>query len=189
MQAELSVARAISPGTHVAPSIEHEPVAAQEGVRPRNATVWSCMNATVIALQVAIVLISSFRAAPGSAADGDSIPFAETQAGMNETAGEEFRRADRELNAVYEQILKDYADDPQFIEKFEAAQTAWISLRDLELKASFPHADEPNYYGSAHPMCVSYRMAELTRERTEYLRRYTRGAEESDACSGSLKTK
>jgi uncharacterized protein YecT (DUF1311 family) len=152
-------------------------------------TYWWFMKVGSIVLRVVPIGLSLGAVTVMAAAEEEQIPFAESQAGLNQRAADDFEKADQELNAVYRQVLKDYADDPLFIEKFKAAQRAWITLRDLELKASFPHEDEPMYYGSVYPMCSAYRKAELTKERTEYLRRYGKGTQEGDVCSGSLKIK
>ena len=46
---------------------------------------------------------------------------AETQFELNSCAGEEYTRADTELNRVYKVILEKYKDDPKFIAKFREA--------------------------------------------------------------------
>ncbi|HEV7730799.1 MAG TPA: lysozyme inhibitor LprI family protein [Candidatus Binatia bacterium] len=113
---------------------------------------------------------------------------AQSQRDMDQTAGTDLGTADKELNGVFQEILKKYADDPAFITKLRAAQRAWIALRDAELAASYPHA-EPGYYGSVYPTCAANRLAELTRARTNDLRRWLVGTEEGDVCAGALKTK
>ncbi len=113
---------------------------------------------------------------------------AQTQLDMDRTAGGELASADKELNGVYQEVLKQYADDPVFITKFRAAQRAWIALRDAELAATYPHT-EPGYYGSVYPMCADARLTALTRARTTDLRRWLAGTEEGDVCAGALKSK
>lgn len=112
----------------------------------------------------------------------------QTQAEMNKEAAEIYRKADAELNEAYQQILKEYADDPTFLKTLQTSQRNWITFRDSELKMKYPDR-EAGWYGSIHPMCVSYYMAELTSERTAKLTTWLSGIEEGDACAGSLRTR
>lgn len=115
--------------------------------------------------------------------------FAQTQGDMNADASADLAKADAELNQVYQQVLKEYGDDPLTVTKLKAAQRAWIALRDADLAATYPHTAEPGYYGSVLPMCLAGRQAELTRQRTAELRRWLTGVTEGDVCAGALKTK
>lgn len=110
------------------------------------------------------------------------------QTEMNKVAAENYRMADAELNKVYQQIIKDYADDPTFLKALRTSQRNWIKFRDSELKMKYPDR-EPGWYGSIQPMCVSTYMTELTNERTTKLRTWLTGIEEGDACAGSVKSK
>ncbi len=112
----------------------------------------------------------------------------QTQAAMNQEASETYKSADAELNRVYQQIKKEYADDPAFLDALRTSQRNWITFRDSELKLKYPDR-EPGWYGSVQPMCESYYLAELTNERTAKLKTWLTGIEEGDACAGSVKTK
>ncbi|MEQ9577834.1 MAG: lysozyme inhibitor LprI family protein [Marinoscillum sp.] len=112
----------------------------------------------------------------------------QTQAEMNKEAAENYKKADAELNKVYQQIMKEYADDPTFLDALRTSQRNWITFRDSELKMKYPDR-EPGWYGSIQPMCVSYYMAELSSERTTKLRTWLTGTEEGDACAGTIKPK
>ena len=92
--------------------------------------------------------------------------YSQTQLEMNESAHKDFLKADKELNHVYQQILKDYKDDAVFIKSLKASQRIWIQSRDAELKMMYPNR-EPGYYGSIHAMCWSIYKTELTNERTK----------------------
>ena len=140
----------------------------------------------------AIVLVFSCGLLPlaAEAAQVNCFDKAQTQADLNSCAGDEYAAADAELNRVYKQILEKYKDEPKFIAKLRAAQRAWLTYRDAELDAKFPHADEKSaYYGSIFPMCDSQYKAGLTRERVAKLREWLDGVEEGDACSGSVMIK
>ena len=76
---------------------------------------------------------------------------------MNESAHKDFLKADKELNHVYQQILKDYKDDAVFIKSLKASQRIWIQSRDAELKMMYPNR-EPGYYGSNTPLSLAKRV-------------------------------
>ena len=92
---------------------------------------------------------------------------------MNICAVEELGAADEELNKVYRAILARNAGDPLFIEKFKAAQRLWIQLRDAEVEARLPLAEDESgqfKYGSSFLVEETMALKELTEQRTRYLR-------------------
>ena len=88
---------------------------------------------------------------------------ARTQLEMNECADREYRKADAELNRVYQELVRASGGTDA---KLKAAQLAWIKFRDAECnyKASF------NEGGSMQPMTYSFCLADLTTGRTKQLR-------------------
>ena len=108
---------------------------------------------------------------------------------MNKEANTEYKKADIELNNVYQKILTEYKSDSIFIDRFKKTQRIWISYRDAELEMKFPAKNKRGQYGSVYPMCVSYFLKELTEERTEKLKVWLIGIEEGDVCTGSVKMK
>ena len=115
--------------------------------------------------------------------------FGQTQSEMNITANQKYIKADKELNQVYSQILKDYKDDLVFISKLKIAQNLWIKFRDAEMNAIFPEIDKQLNYGSVFPMCWSSHLTRLTKERIKTLKIWQTGIEEGEVCSGSVKMK
>ncbi|MFD1258354.1 lysozyme inhibitor LprI family protein [Mucilaginibacter terrae] len=115
-----------------------------------------------------------------------SSTLAQSQTAMNMEAGSSYQKADKELNIVYQKILKEYAAQPLFIKKLKVAQRLWIQLRDAELAAKYPSNGS---YGSVEPMCESLYLETLTRERIKFLRVWLTGIPEGDVCSGSVKSK
>ena len=113
---------------------------------------------------------------------------AQTQGEMNQDAAGEFKAADKELNAIYQQILEDYADDETFIANLKEAQRCWITFRDAQLKMKYPDR-EPGYYGSIQPMCEAMYLTELTQERIKTLNLWIDGVAEGDACAGTVRVK
>jgi uncharacterized protein YecT (DUF1311 family) len=116
-----------------------------------------------------------------------SFCFGQTQSDLNDSAASNYQKADKELNAVYHQILKEYRSDTAFIRNLKNAQRLWILFRDAEMNAIFP--DRPDGYGSVQPMCWSMEITGLTQERTEKLKVWLDGIEEGDVCIGSVKMK
>jgi uncharacterized protein YecT (DUF1311 family) len=113
---------------------------------------------------------------------------AQSQAKMNQIADGDYMKADAELNAIYKQILKQYASDTSFISHLKASQRIWIKFRDAELLMKYPPR-ETYYYGSAQSSCEANYLEQFTRDRIKTLKVWIDGIEEGDLCSGSVKTK
>ncbi len=112
---------------------------------------------------------------------------AQSQADMNSAACGRYGRADDELNRVYQQILREYAEDADFVAKLKEAQRAWVAYRDAHVESVFPGEDKRATYGSVFPMCHCHEMEGLTRERTRVLRRWLTGLPEGDVCAGTIR--
>jgi len=108
---------------------------------------------------------------------------AQSQSTLNTDANKQYLQADKELNAVYRQIIKEYSSKPVFIRNIKAAQRLWVKLRNADLAARFPATGS----GSATPMCKANYLENITRDRTKYLKAWTTGIPEGDVCSGSIK--
>ncbi|WP_313346511.1 lysozyme inhibitor LprI family protein [Stenotrophomonas sp.] len=106
----------------------------------------------------------------------------QSQAGLNQCASNGAKTADAELNRVYAKVLAANADDKVFLEKFKAAQRAWVAFRDAQIAARYP---SPADYGSVLPMCQSNEYEQLTRDRVKQLNAWVAGTEEGDVCAGS----
>lgn len=113
--------------------------------------------------------------------------YAQTQAQMSAQAYADYHKIDKELNQVYQKILKEYAAQPVFIKNFKSAQRLWVQLRDAELAAKYPQSGK--IYGSIEPMCRAVYLSDLTTERIKFLKVWLDGIPEGDACAGSVKTK
>ena len=110
---------------------------------------------------------------------------AQSQVEINGQACADSAAADRELNAVYQAVLRQNAGDKRFTAKFRAAQRAWVAFRDAEMAARYPAEDVQMEYGSMYNYCYCTEVAALTRQRTEALMRWRDGIAEGDGCSGS----
>ncbi len=112
--------------------------------------------------------------------------FSQTQLEMNQEINEKYLNADKELNRIYNQILSEYQNDTNFIEKLKSSQRLWIKFRDAELEMKFPESDK-RYYGSMYPMCASGYLEQLTKERTIKLLEWLKPIPEGEGCVGSRK--
>jgi len=96
-----------------------------------------------------------------------------SQIELNACAAQALAAADAELNASWRQVLQQLGDNTVAVDRLKAAQRLWIQLRDADLAAQFPLAEgqDPRVeYGSMFPMSRDHAKAELTRQRTAYLR-------------------
>lgn len=112
-----------------------------------------------------------------------------TQPEMNKCAGLEYVLADKELNAVYQEVAKRRQNVKGFVARLKEAQQAWLKWRDAEMEAIYPERNDPSAYGTVFAMCWELDLASLTRERTKQLRKWLVGVEEGGACSGSFPLK
>jgi uncharacterized protein YecT (DUF1311 family) len=102
---------------------------------------------------------------------------------LNACAGDDYRKADLELNKVYNALLKEEKKDALFIAKLRESQKAWLKFRDVELEAAFSCAESPSVcWGSMYPMCYNYFKAGLTKDRTARLKKYLTEGRPADGC-------
>jgi uncharacterized protein YecT (DUF1311 family) len=93
------------------------------------------------------------------------------QSEMNHCAGEDARKADAELNRVYQNLLSKMKGDVSATKKVREAQRAWVAFRDAQLEALYPAENKQGEYGSIYPMCYAIVVTTMTKERTAQLRR------------------
>ena len=126
-------------------------------------------------LGIAAMIVVAVMMVIGPSKAQTCLENANNQLDMNACASKSFQQADAQLNAVFQQILKEYAHDPVFLGKLKIAQQAWVTYRDAELAALFPHSGGRARYGSAFPMCTSSAQESLARSRTAALKRWLDG--------------
>jgi uncharacterized protein YecT (DUF1311 family) len=114
---------------------------------------------------------------------------AKSQMELNQCAGEQYKKADERLNAVYRRALefmqKDLAEARErkdadqvkynqlAIEKLKAAERAWVQYRDLHCEAA-RHQYEG---GSMNPMVWGFCMEQTAGDRIEELKFAYEGGE------------
>jgi uncharacterized protein YecT (DUF1311 family) len=91
---------------------------------------------------------------------------AQTQAEMNQEAAAEFKKADRDLNKLYPQVLAKLDEEGQA--KLKAAQRAWVAYRDAQadLEADMARG------GTMAPLLRAGSLSATTLERIEQLRAF-----------------
>jgi uncharacterized protein YecT (DUF1311 family) len=100
----------------------------------------------------------------------DCMKKASDQTSMNSCEDAEFRRADSELNGVYQLLLSKATQIPSATVKIKAAERAWILYRDAYMEALFPADDKQGAYGTRYPMDFAAFKTGLTREHAKALR-------------------
>ncbi|WP_290886981.1 lysozyme inhibitor LprI family protein [Hoeflea sp.] len=135
------------------------------------------MSTTRISLGICIVVLLG---APARAQDLPDCIDPQTQMEMSYCAHADFEDADKELNALWPDVVAaarqsdEYVADqaksmgvPTTLEALRTAQRAWISFRDAQCEYEAYEV----FGGSAQPMVGSLCLARLTRERIEVLKR------------------
>ncbi|PAW51775.1 urease-associated protein [Pseudomonas moraviensis] len=100
------------------------------------------------------------------------------QATMNQCAGQEFKSTDKELNAMYQQIIGRLKDNPDRKKLLVGAQRAWIGFRDTECKFSASGVEG----GSVYPLIYSNCLTAVTKARIEALKQYLKCQEGDMSC-------
>ena len=124
---------------------------------------------------LSIAAAVAFAAATQAGARADDCGKAPDQASMNECAAKSYKRADAELNALYEQIVGRLSDRATTRASLTAAQRAWIAFRDAE--CAFVGSGVAG--GSIQPMIVASCLEDLTHRRIKDFKTYL-NCEEGD---------
>ncbi|WP_065260686.1 lysozyme inhibitor LprI family protein [Pseudomonas bananamidigenes] len=103
---------------------------------------------------------------------------ASDQSTMNQCAGQEYKAADKELNAVYQQITTRLKGNAESKKLLVSAQRAWIGFRDAECTFSASGVAG----GSVYPLIYSNCLTSVTKVRTEALKQYLKCEEGDLSC-------
>jgi uncharacterized protein YecT (DUF1311 family) len=113
-----------------------------------------------------ILAVATFLALGAGAAAAECAD--QTQAGLNQCADADFKRADHGLNAVYDQILHRLGTDERSKQALIAAEKAWIVFRDAECKFRADPSQQGSIWGMEHLICLE----DETKGRTKALSAY-----------------
>ncbi|WP_307329461.1 lysozyme inhibitor LprI family protein [Pseudomonas lini] len=100
------------------------------------------------------------------------------QATMNQCAAQQHKAADKELNALYQQITARLKADPDSKKLMVGAQRAWVSFRDAECRFSASAVEG----GSAYPLIYGNCVTDLTKARVETFKNYLKCQEGDLGC-------
>ncbi|MDR9752852.1 lysozyme inhibitor LprI family protein [Pseudomonas sp. SZMC_28357] len=100
------------------------------------------------------------------------------QATMNQCAAQQNKAADKELNALYQQITGRLKSNPEAKKLLVSAQRAWVGFRDSECKFSASGVAG----GSAYPLVYSQCTTDLTKQRVEAFKTYLNCQEGDLSC-------
>ncbi|VVM75367.1 lysozyme inhibitor LprI family protein [Pseudomonas fluorescens] len=100
------------------------------------------------------------------------------QATMNQCAAQQHKAADKELNALYQQITARLTANPDSKKLMVSAQRAWIAFRDAECKFSASGVGG----GSVYPLIFSNCITDLTKARVETFKNYLKCQEGDLSC-------
>jgi uncharacterized protein YecT (DUF1311 family) len=114
-----------------------------------------------------------------------SLSFSQTQREMNDDAMTTYKKTDKKLNEVYQEIMTKYKAKTNFIKCLKNAQGLWVQFRDAQLAMKYPE-QEPGHYGSVLPMCQESYLTELTETRIKELQAWLAEHKEGDVCNGSV---
>lgn len=95
-----------------------------------------------------------------------------TQMQMNKCAHDEFLKADKELNVVYQELREVKKEDELFLKNLKKAQKAWLAYRDADLDAQFTceSDDLRQCFGSKYGVLLNGVKTELTLQRIKILK-------------------
>lgn len=100
------------------------------------------------------------------------------QATMNQCAAQQNKAADKELNALYQQITARLKASPESKKQLIGAQRAWIGFRDAECRFSASGVEG----GSVYPLIYSNCITDLTKARVEAFKTYLKCQEGDLSC-------
>jgi len=103
---------------------------------------------------------------------------ASDQATMNQCAAQQNAAADKELNALYQQITSRFKGNPDNKKLLVGAQRAWVAFRDVECKFSASGVEG----GSVYPLIYSNCTTELTKARVQTFKNYLKCQEGDMSC-------
>ncbi|CAI8740789.1 lysozyme inhibitor LprI family protein [Pseudomonas sp. IT-P4] len=103
---------------------------------------------------------------------------AHDQATMNQCAAQQNAAADKELNALYQQITSRLKSNPDGKKQLVGAQRAWVAFRDAECRFSASGVEG----GSVYPLIYGNCTTELTKARVQTFKQYLKCQEGDLSC-------
>jgi uncharacterized protein YecT (DUF1311 family) len=111
-----------------------------------------------------LVIAASAYSAGQSQKKREPCPNAQSQAEMNDCAGREYKKADADLNQVYQKLVTMLDADEKA--QLKAVEMTWITYRD----ANCDFVADQYKGGSMRPMILGFCLADMTHNRTNELK-------------------
>ncbi|MGC5702170.1 DUF1311 domain-containing protein [Pseudomonas sp. NFXW11] len=111
-------------------------------------------------------------------AQADECSNAPTQADLNLCANAQSKAADKQLNALYQQINQRLKDQPHSKKLLVSAQRAWVAFRDAECGFSTSGVEGGSLYPLAYSQCITA----VTKTRVESFKHYLKCQEGDLSC-------
>ncbi len=125
------------------------------------------MRVAFCCLLVALSLIAEATALRAQAAEGCDAPGL-SRAELNDCYGNVFKKADAELNVLYQQVTARLKDDQATTKLIVAAQRAWVTFRDAECDFSASRVAGGTALGVILAICLD----KLTLKRIDDFKNY-----------------
>lgn len=103
-------------------------------------------------------------------ANADDCDNATTQGDMNACAGRQYQTADKQLNAVYQQITQRLKDDADTKKLLVGAQRSWVAFRDAECEFAASGVSGGSVYPLIRLNCLTAQTVSRTTALKEYLK-------------------
>ncbi len=115
-----------------------------------------------------------------------TVSKSQSQVELNDKWCDKYNEVDKELNLIYQNVIKIYSNDTLLIKNLIKTQNNWIKLRNSDIELYMPKNE---HWGSASSMCRCQFLAELTQKRIEFLKMWEIGHEEGWMCGGTMRIK
>lgn len=122
---------------------------------------------------------------------GCSMLFLATSCNNTETQYDnpcqELDAVDLEMNNKVADIQKKYANEKEFIKRFNSAQIQWIQYKNRHIRAVYPLKKEmySEKYGKDYNYCKCAELARMTKLRNTDLERWLAPSENKENCPAS----
>ncbi len=98
--------------------------------------------------------------------------------------------SEKKLNAIYQEVLKEYAKNLPFIKNLRISQKAWLASRKADLLMKYPESDTDRcqmLWGTIYPICANDFNTDYNNQRIKYLKQWLKSEKlQHEECGGSI---
>lgn len=93
---------------------------------------------------------------------------------LNQCAYDAFKKADKELNKIYNEVRTKHKGEKLYLKNLKTSQKLWLKFLDTELDTIYSCNEEHKRicFGSMYPLLYNGSKTQLTLDRTAQLKRY-----------------